>query len=191
MIRRANLIVALIAALGTLATAADVEAQRRGQRGRSIDGVRFDAHLDVGWWGAFGAGFRVDIPIVPDGFIDRMHDELAISFGGEVFFWTWYNERDYWGRGHGYYDYHHEGVAFAPVAAAQWNFYLNESWSLFPELGIATFIFWHRHEQDRPTHGHFRVSPLASFGARWHFSDRNALLFRATWPVGFQVGITF
>ena len=196
MIRKLTFIAATLAALATLVAASDADAQRRrGPRfsqGRAIDGVRIDVHGTLAWYGGLGGGLRVDIPIVPNGFIEGIHDELAISFGGEIFFWAWYacNRRN---CGDGYWDYRHDGVAVMPLGAAQWNFYLNESWSLFPELGFAAWLFWHDHDGGGPddTHGHFRASPLISFGARWHFTERNALLFRATWPVGFQFGITF
>ena len=191
MTRRTSafVVVATIAA-AMLGTAADAEAQRRG-RARKIDGVRFDVHLDAGWHQAFGVGFRVDIPIVPDGFIQRgVEDEFALSVGGEFFFWNWHDHRgrnDYW-------DYRSDGVAFWPTAMAQWNFYLNESWSIFPELGLGIAFWSYEHEhRDEPRHSHAVVRPFPSisFGARWHFSDRNALLFRINWPAGAQFGITF
>ena len=190
MTRRTSAFV-VVATMATvlLGTAADAEAQRRG-RGRKIDGVRFDVHLDAGWHQAFGVGFRVDIPIVPDGFIDSVDDELAISPGGELFFWSWHGHR---GRGN-YWDYRSDGVAFWPVVMAQWNFYLNESWSIFPELGMGIAFWSYEHEHrggEIETHGEVRPFPSISFGARWHFTDRNALLFRINWPAGAQFGITF
>lgn len=175
--------------LCTLAAAADAEAQRRG-RARKIDGVRFDVHLDLGWHEAFGVGFRVDIPIVPDGFLSggSIEDELAISPGLDLFFWAWHD------RHHGDHDQlrHHDGWSVMPLVAVQWNLYLNESWSIFPELGIASAWWTYDHcHGGCHDHAYLRFYPLASFGARWHFSDRNALLFRLSWPVGFQFGITF
>ena len=192
MNRKANVVITFLLALATLGLAADAEAQRRGPRfrqGRAIDGVRFEVHGTAAWYESLGAGMRVEFAIVPDGFIDRVHDELAISLGGEVFFWAWHG--GHYGR-HGHWDLHHDGVGFMPLGAAQWNFYINERFSLFPELGFAMFIYSHRHDRnDLDDHAHLRGYPLASFGARWHFTDRNALVVRATFPVGFQFGITF
>ncbi len=184
--------VSLLVVLCACLTSADAQAQRG--RARKIDGVRFDVHLDLGWHEAFGVGFRVDIPIVPDGFLrgGSIQDELAISPGLDVFFWSFHDR---------HYDDHfdqlryHDGWSLMPVVAVQWNLYLNESWSIFPELGMASAFWSYDHCRDGGhdchSHTYLRFYPLASFGARWHFSDRNALLFRMSWPVGFQFGITF
>ena len=32
---------------------------------------------------------------------------------------------------------------------------------------------------------------IVAFGARYHFTERNALTLKAGWPFGFQVGVTF
>lgn len=188
-------IMAVITA-GICLTAADAEAQRRG-RARKIDGVRFDVHLDIGWHEAFGAGFRVDIPIVPDGFLrgGSVQDELALSPGFDLFFFAFHDRHHDGRRFHGNLRYH-DGVSFMPLMAVQWNLYLNESWSIFPEAGGAVALWNYDHCHDSPgpdCHSHTDVNffPLLSFGARWHFSDRNALLFRVSWPIGFQFGITF
>jgi hypothetical protein len=50
-------------------------------------------------------------------------------------------------------------------------------------------LFYRRDNHDGDPH--FHVWPLAGAGARYHFSGSNAILFRASWPVGVQVGITF
>jgi hypothetical protein len=169
------LLAATVLVVGTVANASSADAQQYG----GIDGVRFDVHLDLGWYGAFGAGFRADIPIVPDGIVDGVSDDLAISPGIDVFFLT-YND---------YYD-DDGGVAFAPLVALQWNFYVSEHWSLFPELGFAMLIgdygYGHRHHNDR-----VHASLFLGLGARYHFNTRNALLMRISWPAGFQIGITF
>lgn len=190
--RIGKLVVSTLTVLFVLSLAPGAEAQ--GGRARKIDGVRFDVHLDLGWHQAFGVGFRADIPILPDGFIrrGRVTDELAISFGGEFFFWTFH------GHDHDDGDHHndldqHDGVSLMPLAVAQWNLHVNEDWSFFPEVG-AGFAWWtyeHDHGGGDHSHSSFRAYPVVSAGARWQFSDRNALLFRVSWPAGFQFGITF
>lgn len=146
--------------------------------------VRIDAHVAFGWYGSFGLGARVDIPIVPDGIVDGVDDDLAISPGLELLFWDWYGYR------------HSSAVGIAPLVALQWNFYLNDKWSVFPELGIAIMFgdYWHfrrRNDFYDPDRHYVYVSPFLGVGARYHFSDRNALLMRINWPAGLQVGITF
>jgi hypothetical protein len=36
-----------------------------------------------------------------------------------------------------------------------------------------------------------RLKLLVAFGGRYHWSRRNALVLRLSWPFGLQVGITF
>ena len=171
-------------AIGALAPSS-ADAQRRGRRASHADSVRFDVHLDLGWYGGLGAGFRVDVPIVPDGMIEgNVDDELVLSPGAEFLFW------DYYGRDHT------SNVGIAPLVALQWNFYVSDKWSVFPELGVAMMFgdYWHhKHSHNDPgnDHGHVYVDPFLGGGARYHFSARNALLLRINWPAGLQIGITF
>ncbi len=140
--------------------------------------VRGEVHLDFSWYGAFGAGGRVEFPLAPNGILDSVDDEIALSLGGEFFFYY----------GPGYY-------AVTPIAAVQWNFFLNEHISIFPEVGVVIFLGngpgYYGLDGRNP--GVFGVSaaPYIGFGFRYHFSARNALLLRVSWPAGFQVGITF
>jgi len=178
---------ALAVVLAVLAITAVAEAQPPGNNGRThIQGVRFDVHATLGWWWAFGAGFRVDIPIVPDGFIDSMDDEFAITFGGDAQFVNWSNGGC---GGRGRYGCWGDWSVW-PEVAAQWNFYLTPKWSIFPELGLAIGI----HDCDRGPQNDVCVTaaPLVSFGARYHFAPpRVALLLRVSFPFGFQVGLNF
>jgi hypothetical protein len=178
--RRSGLAGVALAAL--ISSASVAGAQPPGANGENkIDTVRFDVHGTIGWWWAFGLGFRVDIPIVPDGFVDTLDDELAITFGGDVQFVNWDNNRacaryGCWGD-----------WSIWPLVAAQWNFYLTPDWSIFPELGLTVAA----HECNG---GNVCVSasPLVSFGARWHFAPpRLALLFRLSFPFGLQIGLNF
>ncbi len=151
-------------------------ASSKSQAQTPISQVRWDAHLDLGY--AFGAGFRADIPIVREGFIDNVADDLVISPGAELFFFD-------------YHDYYRDsGVGFAPLVALQWNFYITPEWSAFPELGFAMLFgrygYWHdRHDRD------VYASLFLGIGGRYHFNDKNALLLRLSWPAGLQFGITF
>ena len=109
-----------------------------------------------------------------NGIIDGVDDEIALSLGAEFFF---YYNRFYATDPRGQF-----GVI--PIVAVQWNFFLNRNISIFPELGVAFLLgqnyYW----------GTF-IAPYIGFGFRYHFTDRNALLLRVSWPAGFQVGITF
>jgi hypothetical protein len=149
-----------------------------------IDGfVRFDAHLGVGWRGSVGPGVRLDIPLVRDGLISSVDDELALTLGGDVLFHT-HGHRHYTYRDHRYRDhpYHTGDMTLLFPVAAQWNFILPRNWTVFPEIGLAL------------EHHYKHLHPLFNIGggARWHFNGgRAALLLRVTHPGGFQVGVTW
>ena len=143
-----------------------------------IVGVRGEAHGSVSQFGVFGAGARAEFAVVPDGFIGGdVHDELALSLGGDLFFAE---------LTPGYYD---SGLYVVPIAALQWNFYLGDEWSIFPEAGLA----FHIDPDDDGWNGRSAIyaTPDVGFGARYHFASRNALLLRASSPGGVQVGLTF
>jgi hypothetical protein len=154
------------------------------QRGNEIDSVRIDAHLDANYWAAFGAGMRVDIPIVRD-VIDGVGDEMTVSPGIDFLFWHF----------HYYADHPHDDFVVFPHAVWQWNFYLNEHWSVFPEAGFGIWIgddaHHHHHHDPNVEHAHVYFDFVAGVGARYHFNDDIALLMRASWPVGLQIGLTF
>lgn len=131
-------------------------------------GVRFDVHATVGWYAATGGGLRVDLPVVRDGLIDEVEDDLRISLGAEAL-WYWN---------------HDDQIGFYPLAALQWSFYLSEEWSVFAEAGFVLMF-------PRPYFWRTFIAPLVSLGARYHFNPRNAFLMRVTWPHGLQLGLTF
>jgi hypothetical protein len=156
-----------------LAAVSLTAASARAQTAQGIEVVRPELHLDIDWHGHPGVGGRIDIAVVPDGFIDSVHDELALSPGFDLLFVD-----------HGPDDDH---LAFAVPFAVQWNFYVGD-WSLFPELGLALVTDHHHGNRD---HDHLHLHFLFSLGARYHFTGRNALLMRLNWPTGLQIGITF
>jgi hypothetical protein len=173
----ATMLVAVSSMLAAPALAHDVE-EHIGPDHNQIEGVRLDVHADFGSYGAFGAGLRADIPIVPNGIIDGvMNDEIAFSPGVEVFFLEYYGDR-YVG-----------GPYFMPLAMLQWNFYIGDDWSVFPEAGIA--LYAGNADYLPRGHGGVYAAFATGIGARYHFSPRNSVLLRASWPAGLQVGLTF
>lgn len=136
--------------------------------------VRLDIHGDFGWYNTFGAGARVDIPIVRDGFLrsSSVKDDLSLSPGVELF--------------SAYYVYHGFGVI--PMVMLQWNIYFAQHFSFLVEAGIALLFGpsgWNRHYYDS------FIAPTGQLGFRWHFSDSVALLVRVGWPAGAQIGVAF
>jgi hypothetical protein len=145
------------------------------QSDHTIGGIRPEVHGSVGGHGDLGAGFRVDIPIVPEGFISGANDEFALSPGLDIQF------VDLDG---------HDHLLLIPQLAVQWNFYFRRPWSIFPELGAA-IVFGSSHHGYHDDDVDVHVDPLFAFGARYHFSARNALILRAGFPSGFQIGVSF
>jgi hypothetical protein len=164
----------------TLFTSAEAQAQGRDYR---INGVRPEVHGSIGGHGDLGLGFRIDIPIVPEGFIRRGRDDFALSPGLDLQFFDFEHDDD---LRPGRRDRDRSNVLVIPQLAAQWNFYFpRHAWSIFPEAGLAIVIGdW---DGDDDVH----VDPLIAFGARKHFSGRTALVMRVGWPSGFQLGAAF
>jgi hypothetical protein len=113
--------------------------------------------------GRFGAGFRASIVIVKDGFIRKINDSVAITFGGDFFFGD-------------------KGTLFLPVAM-QWNFWLTPQWSVFGEPGLAIAARQLEFKKDV-------FHPIIMAGGRYHFSDKIALTLRAGYPA-VSVGVSF
>jgi hypothetical protein len=151
-----------------------------------IHAVRPEVHLSAGGHGDLGAGFRVDIPIVPGGFLRNDRDDFALSPGMDIQFFDF--RRDHH-RNRARDRDHHDDVAdvlLIPQLAAQWNIYFpRHGWSIFPEAGVAVVI------GDWAGRDNVHVDPLGAFGARKHFNARTALVMRAGWPGGLQIGLAF
>lgn len=154
-----------------LVASAIAPAPARAETQRSHHAIRLDGHGSIGWYGDLSVGFRVEFPIVPDGLVDGVDDELSLSPGLDF---LWFYHPDF------------PGVGIYPLVMAQWNFYLGERWSVFPELG-ATLIF----AEHRDRYWRTFIAPVIAAGGRYHFSDRLALLVRVGWPVGLSVGLVF
>lgn len=129
-----------------------------------------------------GGGIRIGIPLVPAGFLGRVNDSFALSVGGDLLFLPNY-----------YY-----GVGYASTTAevighvdVQWNFFLTEKWSVFPELGIAPRFYF----------GCNGCGVLGSFGdwfdfavgARYHWNGgaQFPTLTMRLGTAGFAIGISF
>lgn len=148
-----------------------------------ISYVRPEVHLSAGGHADLGAGFRVDIAIVPNGFLRNKRDDFALSPGMDIQFFDFRHDTRKGGPEH---DHEPDTVLLIPQLAAQWNIYFpRRAWSIFPELGVAPVIgSWDGRDD-------VHVDPLAAFGARKHFARRAALVMRAGWPSGFQIGLSF
>lgn len=167
----------LFLAAGVALTSTAALAQDGEYSANHIGDLRLDVHANFGGYGSLGAGFRLDIPLLSEGMLTNVDDELALSFGADAFF---YNDF--------FPDRYDGGIYVIPSAVLQWNFYIGDSWSVFPEAGIAFYI---GDGNDLRRDASVYAAPAFGLGARYHFNDRNALLLRIATPTGFQIGITF
>lgn len=116
-----------------------------------------------------GAGFRATIELGDPAFIPKINNTVGISFGVD-FTNCQYCRRDFW--------------IWMPVTL-QWNFFFNEHWSAFADIGAML-----------RGDGFFNdvyPDPAFMLGGRYHFNDDIALTLRigipfVTFGVSFFVG---
>lgn len=147
----------------------------------------------------FGAGLRVTIPIVQNGFVQTINNSVGISFGLD---WLHYSSghevsvgpcgRWIAGPDNTRICTQVAGPSWSPAnyvflpLAMQWNFWLHQRFSAFGEPGL---VIYHRKGEFEPA-GEFGLAPLFQVGGRWHFSDVAALTFRFGYPT-FSLGVSF
>ncbi len=95
---------------------------------------QLDIHAGFTWWGlGFASGARFGIPILNNGFVPSLNNAVYINFGIDAYYLHWNDPNC--GPGHNCYGF---GLGF-PVAL-HWEFYFNDNWSAFVELGAQLFI---------------------------------------------------
>lgn len=177
----------LVISFGLLApTIALAEGTNNGRVQNQIQGVRGEVHGNLDSYGMLGFGGRVEFALVPDGFLrGEVHDELALSLGADILLSPIYVGSD---------AYYPGGAYLIPIGVVQWNLYLGERWSVFPELGVAVHASFDRDGwtgHDGRSYGWLYPTVNAGIGARYHFTSQVALLMRASSPGGLQVGVVF
>ena len=150
-----------------------------------------EPHAVIGWddiyaTGGFGAGVRVSIPLVQNGFIPTINNSVAITFGAEL---IRYDACYYSGFCGAWY------LEF-PVAM-QWNFFVAQRWSVFGELGL--FVskgFFDGCSNITANLGcsnpsEFGLRPALYVGGRYHVNDRIAVTMRIWRYPTVSVGASF
>ena len=159
--------------------------------------VELEPHLALGWGhlyrgNGFGAGARLGIVIVDNGFVKSINNSVAISFGMD---WIRYSGCYYY-DGRARYSYGCGASYFVFPVAMQWNFWLTPRWSVFGEPGLYVYhgIFDYDYcNNGLPGCGYATRGGVdfAFFaGGRFHFSDKVALTMRLGYPTS-SVGVSF
>jgi hypothetical protein len=170
-------------------------------------GVEIEPHLLAGFLAVshggdgYGLGGRFTIPLMKNGFVSSINNNVGIGFGLD---WIHYT---------GCYAYYVGPVAydcpsfnsFVVPVVMQWNFFLSTHWSVFGEPGLAIeygtwgsdFCGTYVVNGNRIAYNcggapnHVTVDPIILFiGGRFHFSETAALTMRVGWPY-FSIGVSF
>lgn len=149
------------------------------------DTVRLEAHGTLSAYEGIGAGIRGEFVVLPSGALPNVNDDISFTAGGDAILFF-----DDDGHDHGRFDSHdHDGgLGIWAAAAVQWNFYLSQQWSVFPELGMwLQFGRDGRHDHDDA----FDMDLLVGLGVRYHLGGRSAILFRIEHPGLLHIGMQF
>jgi len=139
-----------------------------------------------------GAGLRLTIPILKNGFVPTINNSVGISFG---FDWVHYDGDD--GPSLGYCASRVPAPGNTTVCtslagplggpsnylyfpgAMQWNFWFSDKFSAFGEPGLALYYEKAQYEP----HGSVGAVPMLAVGGRWHFLRLATLTLRVGYPV--------
>jgi hypothetical protein len=145
-----------------------------------------------------GVGGRFTIPVLRNGFVPTINNNVGIGFGLD---WLHYNGCYY----RGYYAYYPYGCdnldSFWVPVVMQWNFFLATHWSVFGEPGLAiVYQNFGNYYGCRDVVGnvvpcaaganHVDVEPVIFFGGRYHFSEGASITLRIGWPYA-SIGVSF
>jgi hypothetical protein len=166
--------------------------------------VELEPHLLLQWAqvpgprsdAGFGLGFRASIPVLANGPIPKLNNNLAVSFGAD---WSHFG-----GCAPNYYDCGAQDFWFPFVM--QWNFFITEAWSVFPEVGLAVHHAVRYWEERGPRGGEVcgpgpdpycdysesrtRVAFATWLGTRFSLSDMFSFTLRVGTP-SLVAGVSF
>jgi hypothetical protein len=197
--RKASTVLALATFLGLAASSREARAESiiNNPGDHPKYSVELEPHGVLGWAHLYadnglGIGGRVTIPIVDNGFVKTINNNVGISFGLD---WVHYSGCYYYAyRGAFRTDYGCGASYLMIPVAMQWNFWLHPKWSVFGEPGLYIYHGMFDNYCDGiagcayPTRT--SVEPAFYVGGRFHFSDKASLTMRLGWPTA-SVGVSF
>lgn len=176
-------LVAFALSVATLASAPGA-AHADHQIDRPFTGTRpyqLDFHGGFAWYGfGFAGGGRFGIPIVQNGFIPSLDNAVYLNFGADFYFVDGYYCRD---RGGGFCEFSGYGVAFGIPIALHWEFYFNDTWSAFAEVGVNIYLPPSLFRDGYVEYGqHAGAWVIAAVGGTLHLGDVVGLTLRVGSP---------
>ena len=123
-------------ALSLALAAAPAQAKQYGAGPTGATSLSFALDLDPGPYG-YGLGFRVGLPIAPNGVIHsaKVRDEFQLEVGGDFLHYEQHLGNPY------YVDYSWNGIV--GVAGLQWNFWLVPQLALYPKIDLGFSSGWY------------------------------------------------
>jgi hypothetical protein len=155
--------------------------------------LEIEPHLALQYFGwdhsanGLGPGIRFSIPIVSPGFIPKLNNSVAISFGADFLHYSPAFKNcngNFCSEGPSYW------VLYAPVAM-QWNFWITDKISAFGEPGLLLRSDFGKCDVAYCGSRGSPFYPVFNAGARFHFWERVALTVRGGYPIGISVGASF
>ncbi len=145
---------------------------------------QLDVHGGFTWYGlGMASGVRFGIPILNNGFVPSINNAVYINFGIDTYYVRWGDPNCGPGR-------HCYGFGLGFPVALHWEFYFNEHWSAFAEIGAQFFLdpwFFNGHGFDVHDGGYWF---LAAVGGSFHVTDWFLLTVRVGTPYA-SFGLTF
>jgi hypothetical protein len=151
-----------IAALSLLLSASPAEARpgaARSSSGGGVSSLSLWGVLDPGPIDGAGFGFRLGLPIAPQGILHaRIRDELVLELGADF---VHYSDRV--GFAPYYVDYTWNGLL--AVGGVAWNFWFTPQFALYPKLDLGWWYGWYSGWDARYGYGRPGFSGLFLQGA--------------------------
>jgi hypothetical protein len=149
----------------------------------------------IGGSSGLGPGGRFSIPIVENGFVPSINNNVAIGFGID---WLHYN--GCW-RNYAYFNCNNIDSFWFP-GVMQWNFFFTPRWSAFGEIGAALYyVSWGDDCYDYVVNNqrivgcyaaprnHVQFDGIIAAGGRFHITEKVALTGRVGYPY-FSFGVS-
>jgi len=185
---------ALLLVLGVAAPSL-ASAQEGGARRVTIDRphqggrpFQLDIHGGFTWWGVGAAtGVRFGIPIVDNGFVPEINNAVYLNFGADFYFIRSRCVSAPPPAANCDWEY---GPGFGFPVTLHWEFYFNENWSAFAEVGGQFFIhpaWWDNGNFDWREPGAWFIWTV---GGSFHVNEWFLLTLRVGSPY-IAFGITF